>query len=167
MFKKISFFVLTLVSFNLAAVAQAADGLYFGLSGGIMDNDSSGFDDGVSGGVALGYEFRGVTIGDLAIEGHFTQSVTDADAPNGQDWEIETVGLYGVFRSAGPVYVKAKGGLQSIDIEIDRESDDELEFSVGAGVGFSTGIFQFELDYTRVEDQINYIALQVNLKTPL
>jgi len=167
MFKKISLVVLTLLLSSLPVVGKAADGLYLGLSGGIMDNDSSGFDDGVSGGVALGYEFRGITIGDLAIEGLFTQSVTDADAPNGQDWEIETVGLYGIFRSAGPVYFKGKAGLQSIDIEIDRKSDDELEFSVGAGLGFSTGIFQFELDYTRVEDQINYIALQVNLKTPL
>ena len=167
MFTKKLLIVVAPVLLSFSAISHAADGLYFGLSGGIMDNDDSGFDDGVSGGLALGYEFRSVGIGDVAIEGIFTQSVTDADAPNRQDWEIETVGLYGVFRSAGPVYFKAKGGLQSIDIEIDRESDDELEFSVGAGVGFSTGIFQFELDYTRIEDQINFIALQVNLKTPL
>ncbi len=167
MLKKFVPVILTLLPLSIAAPSHAADGLYLGLAGGIMDNDDSGFDDGVSGGLALGYEFRSVGIGDLAIEGIYTQSLTDADAPNDQEWEIETVALYGVFRSAGPVYFKGKGGLQSIDIEIDRESDDELEFSIGAGVGSSTGIFQFELEYTRIEDQINFIALQVNLKTPL
>ncbi|MDH3689821.1 MAG: porin family protein [Gammaproteobacteria bacterium] len=161
-----------LASALLAAIlipipSHAADGFYIGAVGGIMDNDRSGFDDAINAGVTLGYEFLGVGIGDIAVEGTYTATINDADAPRGQgDWEIDTLGVYGVFRSAGPVYFKAKGGLVSADISVGRSSDDDTEFSAGLGFGFSVGIAQFELEYTNVDDNVDFISVAILFATP-
>lgn len=161
-----------LVLIGLAAMSSpvasyAADGLYIGPTGGVMDNDRNGFDDALNAGFILGYEFLGIGIGDIAVEGTYTATVDDGDAPRRQNWEIQTLAAYGVLRTAGPVYLKAKAGLLSADIEIDRISEDETEFSAGLGAGFSVGIAQFEIEYTQIQDDVDFISLTLNFKTPL
>jgi len=160
-------FLLTgLVTITFPVSSYAADGFYIGVVGGAMDNDRSGFDQALNAGITLGYEFQGVGIGDVAIEGTYTTTIDEGDAPRGRRWEIETLAAYGVFRTAGPVYLKAKAGVVSNDIEIGRSSSDDTEFSAGLGVGFSIGIGQFEIEYTEVDDDIDFISLTLNLKTP-
>lgn len=149
-----------------AAPAPAADGLYLGLTGGVMDNDRRGFDEAVNGGVILGYEFLSVGFGDLAIEGVYTSTLDEGDAPRGREWEVDTWGAYGVFRSAGPIYLKAKGGVLHTDLEVGRASDDDTEFSAGLGVGFSLGLGQLEFEYTRIDDEIDFLSAALQLKTP-
>ena len=161
-----AFLLMGLGTITFPVSSYAADGFYIGLAGGVMDNDRSGFDQAVNAGVTLGYEFLGVGIGDIAIEGTYTATVDNGDAPGAQEWEIETLAAYGVFRTAGPVYLKAKAGAVSNDIEIGPRSDDDTEFSAGLGVGFSVGIGQFEVEYTEIEDDVDFISLTLNFKTP-
>lgn len=147
------------------STAHAADGLYLGVQAGFMNNSRSAFDDSSNLGVILGYEFLNVALGDIAIEGGYTNTVDKGSAPGG-DWEIETLAAYGVFRSAGPLYIKAKAGVLRSDIKVLSGSSESTEFSAGLGGGFSVGIAQFEVEYTRIEEDVDFISLTVNLMTP-
>jgi len=158
--------MLMLGALGVTLPAQAADGWYLGLTGGLMDNDRGGFDDALNGGVILGYEFTSVGIGDLAVEGLYTTTLDEGDAPRGRDWELGTWGAYGVFRSAGPIYIKAKGGVLHTDFEVGSASNDDTEFSAGLGVGFTLGVGQLEFEYTRVDDDIDFLSVALQLKTP-
>ncbi len=167
MYKNLTAVVLTgLMTLTFSVSSRAADGLYLGLAGGVMDLDRGGFDDARNAGVTLGYEFLGVGLGDIAVEGTYTTSADKGDAPGGQEWEIKTLSVYGALRSAGPVYLKAKAGFSSNDIEIGGDSDNNTDFSAGLGAGLSIGIAQFELEYTRIEDNVSFVGVSLLLMTP-
>ena len=144
---------------------HAADGLYLGVQAGSMNHDGSGFDNANNLGLILGYEFLNVALGDIAIEGGYTNTVDKGNAPTG-DWEIETLAAYGVFRTAGPLYLKVKGGVLRSNIKESMQSNTSTEFSGGIGGGFSVGIAQFELEYTRIEEDVSFISLTLNIMTP-
>lgn len=144
---------------------HAADGLYVGVQAGSMNHDGSGFDSANNLGITLGYEFLNVALGDIAIEGGYTNTVDKGNAPTG-DWEIQTLALYGVFRTAGPIYFKAKGGVLGSNIKESSQSNTSTEFSGGIGGGFSLGIAQLELEYTRIEEDVDFISLTLNIMTP-
>ena len=144
---------------------HAADGLYVGVQAGSMNHDGSGFDGANNLGVTLGYEFLNVALGDIAIEGGYTNTVDKGNAPAG-DWEIETLAAYGVFRTAGRLYLKAKGGVVRSNIKESLQSNTSTELSAGIGGGFSVGIAQFELEYTRIEEDVDFVSLTLNLMTP-
>lgn len=148
-----------------ASTLHAADGLYMGVQAGSMNHDGSAFDNSTNLGVTLGYEFLNVALGDIAIEGGYTNTVDKGSVPGG-DWEIETLAAYGVFRSAGPLYIKGKAGVLRSDIKVLSGSSESTEFSAGLGGGISVGIAQFELEYTRVAEDVDFISLTVNLMTP-
>lgn len=145
---------------------RAADGLYVGVQVGSMNNDRSAFDDATNVGVILGYEFLNVVLGDIAVEGGYSNTVDNGNAPGG-DWEIETLAAYGVFRSAGPLYIKAKAGALRSNIKALSGSSESTDFSAGLGGGFSLGIAQFEVEYTRIEEDVDFLSLTVNFMTPL
>ena len=155
--------LLILSSFGVPTLA--ADGLYLGIQAGIMSNDRPGFDDSSNLGITLGYEFLNVALGDIAIEGGYTGSVDRGSAPAG-DWELETLAAYGVFRSAGPLYIKAKAGALNSDIKTAAGSDRKTDFSAGLGAGVSVGIAQLEVEYTRIEENVDFISLTVTFMTP-
>ena len=144
---------------------HAADGLYVGVQAGVMNHDRSALDDSTNLGVTLGYEFLNVALGDIAIEGGYTNTTNKGNAPGGE-WEIETLAAYGVFRTAGPLYIKAKAGVLRSDIQVVSGSSQSTEFSAGLGGGISVGIAQFEVEYTRIEEDVDFISLTVNLMTP-
>ncbi len=146
--------------------APAADGLYLGLTAGLMDNDRRGFDEALNVGLLLGYEFLSVGIGDVALEGLYTTTVDEGDASAGRDWEVDTWGAYGAFRTAGPVYLKAKAGAQYVDVEVGGASDDDIEFSAGLGLGVSFAVGQLEFEYVRIDSDIDFVGAVLNLKTP-
>ncbi len=158
--------LVTAVLVGSTGLVQAADGLYLGGQGGLMSYDRPGFDDSVNAGFTLGYEFLGVGIGDIAVEGVYTTTVDEGDKLLG-DWGIDTLALYGVMRTAGPIYLKAKAGVLNEDIDAGPESRDDTGFSGGLGIGLSIGIAQLEFEYTRIEKDIDFVGLAINIKTPL
>ncbi len=151
-----------------APVVFAADGLYLGVTGGVMSTDRAAFDDAVSAGVLVGYEFLNVAVGDIAAEAVYTTTLHEADiAGVSGGWEMDTLAAYAAFRTAGPVYLKARAGIVDADVETRADTESSTRFSAGLGIGLSVGIAQFELEYTTLTDDVDFIGLAVNFKTPL
>lgn len=163
--KLLSLMIFCLGSTLAFEAPRAADGLYLGVQAGSMSRDGSGFDSANNLGLTLGYEFLNVALGDIAIEGGYTNTVDKGNAPAGE-WEIETLAAYGVFRTAGPLYLKAKGGVLRSNIKEPMKSNTSTEFSAGIGGGFSVGIAQLELEYTRIEEDVDFVSLTLNIMTP-
>ncbi len=151
-----------------APVAFAADGLYLGVTGGVMSTDRAAYDEAVSAGLLVGYEFLNVAVGDIAAEAVYTTTLAEADIAGIRGgWEMDTLAAYGAFRTAGPVYVKARAGVVDADVKTRADTDSSTRFSAGLGIGLSVGIAQFELEYTTITDDVDFIGLTINLKTPL
>jgi len=140
------------------APAAAAD-WYFGAEAGPMLIDTAGVGDPTNAGVMIGKEW-GVVIGDVGVQGEFTTS-TPKGKYAGSDVSVDTQAVYGVFRTAGALYLIAKAGMLREDVKIGAASSTDSGSSVGLGVGFSLGVAQLELEYTQVEKDIAYLSLGV------
>lgn len=132
---------------------------YIGAKAGPMMIDADGVDDPTNAGVIIGHEW-GVVAGDLGIEAEFTKTIDDGRFA-GQDVQVDTLGLFAAFRTAGPVYLIGKAGVVRNEVEVGSVSDSDTGTAIGAGVGFSIGIAQFELEFTRLDDDIDFLSLGV------
>lgn len=140
-----------------------ANDFYIGAKAGKMMSDANGFADTNNLGVVLGYDIIGVVLGDVSVEGELTNSTGTASAPPpANDWEIQTAAAYAVFRSAGMVYFKGKAGVLHEKVKTQERTVNDTGTSIGAGVGLSVGVAQFELEYTLIEQDVNYLSLTVN-----
>lgn len=149
--------VMSLVS---AAPAMAGD-LYFGAkTGPMVIDDSAVKTDPTNVGVLVGYEL-GVVVGDLAVEGEFTTTTSDGKVNGGAKVDIDTIAAYLAFRTAGPIYFKAKGGFLQEDVSVGSYSETDSGASYGVGIGFGIGIAQLELEYTQVESDVGFVSLGV------
>ena len=131
-----------------------AGGLTFGAKAGPMLLDVSGADDPMNGGVVFGTEL-GIFVGDLAVEGELTRTIDSGD----DEIEIDTYAAYLAFRTPGPIYFKARGGVLKWELETPIAEDDDTGTSFGLGVGFSLAIIKLELDYTIIDDDINFLSI--------
>ena len=156
MTNKIGLCSLLLISVFTFASTTYAEGLTFGAKMGPMQLDISGADDPTNAGVTVGYEL-GVVLGDLGFEGEFTTTM-DEGSVNNQDVEIDTVGIYATYRTPGFVFVKARGGFVNWDI---NGVADDTDTSLGIGLGFDLGLIKFELEYTQISDEIDFVSLGV------
>lgn len=140
------------------APAATAD-WYFGAKAGPMLIDTAGVGDPTNAGVMIGKEW-GVVIGDVGVQGEFTTSTTKGKYA-GNDVSVDTQAVYGVFRTAGALYLIAKAGVLREEVKIGAASSTDSGSSVGLGVGFSLGVAQLELEYTQVEKDIAFLSLGV------
>lgn len=150
-----------------AYAAPPLNPIYFGIKAGTMDADADGFKDASNLGLFAGYTFTQDATGELSAEGEYTRTFDKGDVRAGPvrgDWDVESLAGYLAYRTAGSVYVKAKGGYLWRDISVDGlgrgiEGSD-TGFSYGAGVGgrFSNkaGI---EIEYTVIDDDISFLSL--------
>lgn len=150
----------------VAHSALGADGLYLGVSGGVMDHNESGYDNATNLGARIGYEFLNVGLGDLGVEGEFTGTVSDGTFPVAANWSVNTFSGFGVLRTAGPVYIKGRAGLTYWDLSTMGVSRDGVDFSYGLGLGISIGLAQLEFEYTKLGGDNNYYGVSLNLLTP-
>jgi hypothetical protein len=121
-----------------------------GVKGGTVDYDAphASTDAGLNGSIQAAFDIFDIGIADIALEGEYSTSLTDAEIAN-QDTSLNTTGLYASLRTAGPVYVIARVGYAKTKIEIDGVgSDDDTGVATGLGVGFSLGL-RMELEYTK------------------
>ena len=129
-----------------------------------MKSDVAGLDDAQNMGVVIGYELLPVGLGDIAVEGEYTTTTNEGSTPvAGVNWGVDTTAVYAAFRSAGPIYLKAKAGYLYEDVSAGPASGTDSGLSAGVGVGFGIGIAQIELEYTQVEQDIDFWSAQVNL----
>ena len=86
--------------------------------------------------------------------------------------EIDTLGLYAVFKTPGDVYLKARAGFglvsQRLDIEdVDSISDTSDGFSYGLALGTMIGGGALELSYYRFDDFDDFSSLEEALEAEL
>ena len=149
----------------LGPAIAMADGWYIGAKAGLMATDANGFDDATNAGVVVGYDVLDVIAGDISLEGEYTTTIDDGEAPGLAEWEVDTLGGYAVFRTAGPAYLKMRGGVVRSDITYNGVSDATTDSAAGLGIGFSLGLVQLELDYTKIntdDDDIDFVSLTAN-----
>ena len=135
-----------------------ADGLTFGAKTGPMKVDSSAVkDDPTNAGVTVGYEL-GLVLGDLGFEGEFTTSMDDGTIKNSNaTFDVDTVGLYATYRSPGFIYLKARYGFVSWE----SGNEEDTNTSMGLGFGVSLGLLQVELEYTQIDEDIDFLSLGI------
>jgi len=150
-------------SFTIIAEEKTSD-YYLGASTGIIKFESS-TKDPVNASLNLGYNFSNT----WALEGQYSKSIRDGEIDrnkvniiNGNyDYDLESIAAYGVYRSSGKMYVKAKAGLVYNDIG--GYSSTELGF--GAGVGFritDNTATNIELEATVIDQKTTYYSIGVN-----
>ena len=144
----------------LISTQSHAEGLTFGAKVGPMQLDVSDTEDPTNAGVTIGYEF-GLGLGDLGFEGEFTTTVKDGKI-GGENLKIDTVGGYATYRSPGFIYLKGRVGYVAWDAaQTLGESDKDSSGSYGLGLGVSLKVVKFELEYARIDDQIDFISLGI------
>ena len=148
-----------LAAFLYSTTASAE--FVIGVKGGAVDNDSDGSDAGLNGSIQLAFDIFDIGIADIALEGEYSTSLTDAEidvGPATLDTSLDTTGLYASLRTAGPVYVIARVGYAKTDIEIDGVgSDDDTGVATGLGVGFSMGL-RMEIEYTKYTPEFDSLG---------
>ncbi len=152
--------ITTLLLLLLAAGNSFAGGLTFGAKFGPMQLDVPGADDPLNAGVAIGYEL-GLGIGDLGFEGEFTTTTKEGEEGT-QKLKIDTGGAYVTYRSPGIVYLKGRAGYVGWDADFNVEGkDDGTSASYGLGLGVNLTVIKIELEYTQIDDDIDFISLGI------
>lgn len=159
---KVNSMAIALLLLAASAAAQAADqGVYFGIKGGLMDPKESRLDDAINLGGVIGYNIPGVTQlgGPIGIEGDINLSLVKGDVSGGGDWDVQTFAGYGVYRTGGAAYAKAKVGIahQRMSVSGAGENDD-TSFSYGVGAGLKMGPGRAEVEYTWLHE-LNFISV--------
>jgi hypothetical protein len=149
----------TVVFLGALATDVLADEWYVAAKLGPMIVDSAAVDDPINAGVQLGYKWTH-TIGELGLEAEYTNSINRGQA-DGADLSIETATVYGAFRTAGPVYLKARLGATSNTIELGDESEHGIATAVGGGIGFHVWYLQIEFAYTRISQDLDFVAVSL------
>lgn len=138
---------------------------YFGVKGGLMMPDTGTLEDVINVGANLGYNFPKMNLplnGTIAAEGEVTLSAMQGDVLGGGDWDLQTIGGYGVFRAGDAFYVKGKAGIahQRFNIELAGvdANDKDTDISLGAGLGMRIQESRIEVEYTWFGD-INFLSV--------
>jgi Outer membrane protein beta-barrel domain len=156
---------------SLAAPAMAAGNpLYLGVKGGKMMVDLSEYEDVSTAGLVVGYKLFDNQAGSVAVEGEYTNSSTGDITVLGVtgQWDIDTWALYAAYRTPGNLYAKAKAGVLHEKINVNivgagiSGSDSGLSLGVGGGLRLGRNA-ALELEYTIVEQDVNFASLGVNL----
>lgn len=153
----------TLAKYGLAALLLIAlpvgtswAGLTVAAKTGPMMVDVSGADDPTNGGIMLGWELEAFVL-DLALEAEITQTMEDGS--NGES--MDTAGAYFSLRTGGPLYFIGKVGYVNWEFENDFGKADDTDESMGLGIGFSVLLLKVEVEYTQINDDVNFVSVGV------
>ena len=149
------------------APVDTASGNYLGIKvGGLNISRDLGYNNGTSVGALFGHDFPG---NDFAFELEMTGTVSPAEgtATALGDLDVFTLAAYGVYRTPGALYFKAKAGLVYEYFNVDLFGlpieGDAIGLSLGIGGGYriNDGL-ALELEYTAIEADIDLISLGLN-----
>jgi hypothetical protein len=136
----------------------AKGGLYVGLKGLYNDLAPEGTDN--AGGVAL-------LVADhynngFGVEAEVSRSEADIHLLDlNEDYTLDTAGLYGVYRSPGVWYVKARAGLLWKRLTVAGESSSKTAFGGGLGGGYDFGRLLIEGEYTYIDQDITQFSVAI------
>ena len=136
---------------STAAFAQVTNGLMFGGMVGFTKPHGSENDTGVTIGARLGKQIQG----NFSWEADLNLGIIDGKIGANQDWSINSVAGYGVYRTDGDIHLKAKLGVAYWDDDFDHDTS----LSAGIGIGFRMGRGILDVEYTQVNDYVDYITV--------
>lgn len=156
----------------IAAESSDSSHIYIGVKGGPMSisRNIPFDDDGVMLGFVFGYD---IPNNGFAFEGEFNTTVSKASSnnPSYGDLGVTTLTGYGVYRTPGRFYLKAKLGLlyeyltssvSGVGATIDVDGPG-IAISYGIGGGWRvTDQLSAEIEYTSLEADIGYASLGLN-----
>ncbi len=136
------------------------------VGGGVLASPEVATNIGVMG----GYLWSVTRMGSLAVEGEFTDTASRGNySLQGVDGTVavQTLALYGVYRSPGAFYIKAKAGALNEKLSIARAhvsvvNASDIRAAVGLGGGFNFGVnpggSSLEIEYTLIEENVSFVS---------
>lgn len=142
---RIAVLVIALIATPLA---QAED-IIAGVSLGLVSTEESDTEN-------LGFVVGYTPSGDYGFEVFYLKGMSDDSVSvSGVSGDVsaDTWGIFGVYKSAGDIYLKGKFGYGIISVDFDADGggdikDSESGFAYGLGVGTTLGPGDLELSYT-------------------
>ena len=134
-----------------AAMAQSTNGMMFGGTVGFAKPHGSDNDSGVTIGGRLGKPIQG----NISWEADLNLGIVDGEIGANHDWKINSVAAYGVYRTDGDIHLKAKLGVSYWDDDFDNDTS----LSAGIGIGFRMGRGILDVEYTQINDYVDYITV--------
>ncbi len=138
-----------------AAMAQNANDLMFGGTVGFAKPHGSDNDAGTTIGGRLSQKIQG----NVSWEADLNLGVTDGKVGTKNDWSINSVAGYGVYRTDGDIHLKAKLGVAYWDDDLDHDTS----LSAGIGLGFRIGRGILDVEYTQINSYVDYITVGYSL----
>jgi hypothetical protein len=148
--KIIMAFAMVMALFSAGAMAQGTQGLMFGGKAGFQKPHGSANDAGFSIGAVLGKPIQG----ELSWEAELMLGVIDGKVGN-QDWSVNSIAGYAVYRSQGDVHVKAKLGVSYWHDDFDHD----VNLTAGIGLGFRLGRGILDVEYTQINPRTDYLTV--------
>jgi len=148
--------LLLLVAIGVALVssgahAQSTDQLMFGGKVGFAKPHGSSNDSGLNIAGVLGKRIQG----NVYWEAELSLNVVDGEVGNNNDWGVNSIAGYGVYRTEGHVHLKAKLGVAYWDDDF----DDGTSLTAGIGIGITTGKGVIDVEYTQINESTDYITV--------
>ncbi|MGD2084324.1 MAG: hypothetical protein PVF91_15285 [Chromatiales bacterium] len=136
----------------LATPAQEGypSSIYFGPKGGFIEPDAARSDPALNIGGVVGQRLTRW----IGWEGELSFTAVDGERNANRDWSTNTLAGYAVFRTPGPVFFKARGGLAYWD----ADHGDDLDLSASLGGGFRLGKAAIDIEYTWIDDELEYLS---------
>lgn len=151
--------LLLALTLTLCLMTSAHADFYLGVKTGPMLVDIDGADDPTNVALTLGYEF-GIVLGDLGLEAEFSRTLSEGEVGD-EDLEVESDGFYAAFLTPGPIYFKLRAGVVDNEVIIGDDADSDGGNAFGAGIGVSAGLARFEIEFTRIDSDIDFVSLGV------
>ena len=140
---------------SFAASAQSTNGLMFGGIAGFTKPHGSDNEAGMAIGARIGKPIQG----NFSWEADLTLGLIDGEIGTNHDWNINSVAGYGVYRTDGDIHLKVKLGVAYWDDDFDNDTS----LSAGIGLGFRMGRGILDVEYTQVNDYVDYITVSYSL----
>ena len=138
-----------------AAMAQSTNSLMFGGTVGFAKPHGSDNDAAMIIGGRLGQKIQG----NFSWEADLNLGIIDGEIGAKRDWSINSVAGYGVYRTDGDVHLKAKLGVAYWDDDFDHDTS----LSAGIGIGMRIGRGILDVEYTQINDYVDYITVGYSL----
>lgn len=136
---------------------------YFELEGSDLKNKDTDAPDNT--GLLVGFESK-FEQGYMGIETEFTRTFVTGTF-DGQETDVDTVGLFLVYRTLGPAtfrsgpYLKLKSGFFHYRAVVGDEPSSDTTGAIGIGFGINMEIVRFELEIIAPNKDIGFVSMHI------
>jgi hypothetical protein len=133
------------------AYAQSTDKLMFGGKAGFAKPDGSNNDAGFNVAGVIGKKIQN----NIYWEAELSLGLIDGEVGNNDNWSINSIAGYAVYRTDGDVHLKTKLGVAYWDDDFDHDTS----LSAGIGIGIRAGRGVVDVEYTQINSYVDYITV--------